>query len=133
VTSTWWDARGLVALVLRRESAILEQEAASSLHALATASVQVPALLRVGVVDDLDRWTARLEAWDTLAALLQPTALDDTVITPAAEMVRQWMVPARTALEIAGAQRVDALRIVSPSEELLTVAQLLGFRVAHIG
>ena len=43
------------------------------------------------------------------------------------------MIPARTALEIAGAQRANVLRVVSPSEELLTVAQLLGFRVAHIG
>ena len=117
-------------LVLRHRAT---QEAASSLHAVATVAIQVPALLRVGVVDDYGRWTARLEAWDSLHACLALVALDDTVITPAAEMVRQWMVPARTALEIAGAQRVDALRVVSPSEELLTVAQLLGFRVAHIG
>lgn len=132
MTSTWWDADGLAELVLGRQSALLEEEAASSLHALATVAVEVPALLRLGAVDDPSRWAARLVAWDVLLAGIDLVPLDDTVTQRAAEMVRQWMAPARTALELVGAQRVDAVRVVSPSEELLIVAQLLGFRVAHI-
>ena len=132
MTSTWWDAEGLAEFVLGREAAVLEEQGASSLHALATVAVEVPALLRLGAVDDPSRWVARLAAWDALLAGINLVSLDDDVTQPASEMVRQWMVPARTALELVGAQRVDAVRVVSPSEELLTVAQLLGFRVAHI-
>lgn len=132
MTSTWWDAEGLAEFVLGREAAVLEEQGASSLHALATVAVEVPALLGLGAVDDPSRWAARLAAWDALLAGINLVSLDDDVTQPASEMVRQWMVPARTALELVGAQRVDAVRVVSPSEELLTVAQLLGFRVAHI-
>ena len=42
MTSTWWDADGLAELVLGRESAVLEEQEALSLHALATAVVEVP-------------------------------------------------------------------------------------------
>ena len=133
MTRTWWDAEALVALVLGTEAALAEYEDVTVLAALATVAVDVPGLLTTQTLPDLDELDRRLRAWDTLAGQLSTVPLDEQLTEEARTLVAELRLPARHAWELAGALRARTQRVVSGTDTLLTVAQMLGLRVAHLG
>lgn len=132
MTRTWWDAEALVELVLGTEAALAEYEDATLLAALASVAVDVPGLLTTQTLPDLDELDRRLRAWATLAPQLSTVAVDEQLTEQARSLVVELRLPARYAWELAGALHVQTQRAVSGIEGLLTVAQMLGLRVAHL-
>lgn len=132
MTRTWWDAEALVELVLGTEAALAEYEDATLLAALASVAVDVPGLLTTQTLPDLDELDRRLAAWATLAPQLSTVAVDEQLTEQARSLVVELRLPARYAWELAGALHVQTQRVVSGIDGLLTVAQMLGLRVAHL-
>ena len=130
---TWWDAEALVELVLGAEAALAEYEDATQLAALASVAVDVPGLLTTQTLPDLDELDRRLRVWDTLAGQLSTVPLDEQLTEEARALVAELRLPARHAWELAGPLRVRMQWVVSGIDGLLTVAQMLGLRVAHLG
>lgn len=96
-------------------------------------AVDVPGLLTTQTLPDLDELDRRLRAWDALAGQLSTVPLDEQLTEEARTLVAELRLPARHARELAGALRAGTQRVVSGTDTLLTVAQTLGFRVAHLG
>ncbi|MEZ5262497.1 MAG: hypothetical protein R2755_12155 [Acidimicrobiales bacterium] len=68
----------------------------------------------------------------TLLAALTSVAVDEQLTEPARSLVVELRPPARHAWELAGALQVQTQRVVSGMDGLLTVARMLGLRVAHL-
>lgn len=100
---------------------------------MATVAVDVPGLLTAQTLPDLDELDRRLRVWDTLAGQLSTVPLDEWLTEEARTLVAELRLPARHAWKLAGALLVRTLRVVSGTDTLLTVAQMLGLRVAHLG
>ncbi|MFN0027857.1 MAG: hypothetical protein ACKV2O_11870 [Acidimicrobiales bacterium] len=109
-------------MVLGTEASLAEHEV-----------VDVSGLLTTQVLPDLDELERGLQAWDTLAGQISTVPLDELLTEEARTLVTELRLPARSAWELAGALRVRTQRVVPGINGLLTVAQMLGHRVAYLG
>jgi hypothetical protein len=131
VTTTWWDSAALGALAEGDEAAVIELEDASAVCSFEIARVAAYVLVLQEPNDRLR--TSYLARWREIETTVRFDPIDTRIVDVAVEHAGGWQqLAADRALELAGAQRSDAQRIVSVDPDLLVAAQAHGFRVAHI-